>query len=126
MTYPFDAPPKRIGATRAGEEDTRGLDFSNVLPAGASIATITSITVTRRDGVSVGSNDLTILTQPWITNNAYGNPIQINWWHTSDPSIAGTDLVPTPVDYKGTVVALTSLGHPIIRDFYILVVPGLG
>lgn len=41
-------------------------------------------------------------------------------------AIAGAILAPTPVDYQGTVTAVTVLGRTLVRAFYIVAVQGLG
>jgi hypothetical protein len=123
--------PVRLDATRAGEKDTRGLNFTNILPPGDTLASITSIAVVRRDGVSIGADDLTITPSgavgPFIDASATGiAAVVAGWWHGSGATIAGTPIAPTPVDYQGTVTVVSTLGRTIVRDFYILVVPGLG
>lgn len=131
MATVLNASPVRLGAARAGEVDTRGIDFTAALVSGDTIASITSVTIARRDGVTAGSNDLTItpsgLVSPWLAPNAAGvaNMI-VGWWQGSGATIAGTITAPTPVDYQGTVTVVTTEGRTMVRDFYVLVVPGLG
>lgn len=127
----LNATPVRLGATRAGEEDTRGLDFTSALPFGDTLASITSVTVLRRDGVTIGGNDVTITPNgapnPWITANSNGIAGTVaNWWHNSGSTIAGTVTAPSPVDYQGTVTAVSVAGRIMVRDFLIVAVPGLG
>lgn len=131
MTTVLNGPPVRVGATRAGELDTRGIDFTNALPLGDIIASVTSVTIVRRDGISTGANDVTITPNgapaPWITANSLGVAgMVVNWWHNSGPLIAGTVVAPTPVDYQGTVTAVSTAGRSVVRDFLIVAVPGLG
>ena len=127
----LNAAPVRLGASRAGETDTRGIDFSLAMVPGDTLASVTSVTVVRMDGQSTGPNDLTITPSgavgPFIGTNAAGFPATVvAWWIGSGTNIAGTPVVPTPVDYQGTVKAVTTLGATLIRDFYLMVVPGLG
>lgn len=131
MTTVLNAVPVRLGATRAGETDTRGLDFTDAMPAGDTISTITSVTILRRDGATIGANDVTITPNgavaPWIGPNEVGIAgTTVNWWLNSGASIAGTILAPAPVDYQGTATAVTIAGRNLMRDFYIVAVPGLG
>lgn len=133
-TVVLSGPPVRLGASRAGETDTRGLDYTNVfqnLAAGDSLASITSVTLARRDGVTIGVNDLVITpggtVSPFINSNPAGTPNMVAaWWLASNAALAGTVIAPAPVDYQGTATVLTTNGRTLIRDFYILVVPGLG
>lgn len=125
------ATPVRLDATRAGETDTRGLNFTNVLAPGDMLASVTSVTVARRDSVTIGASDLTITpagaVSPWVESSSTGIvDVVIGWWQNSGPSIAGTGAAPTPIDYQGTAKVVTTLGRTIVRDFYIMVVPGLG
>lgn len=131
MSQTLNALPARLGAMRAGEEITRGLDFTDALdPSNDTIASITSVTVVRRDSVTIGVNDLTITpggTQsPWVTAVAFGQPftpgLVVNWWQTSGPSIAAL----ANVDYQITIKCVTTSGAILIRDCYQLVVSGLG
>lgn len=131
MTTVLNAAPVRLGATRSGETDTRGIDFTNAMVAGDTLASITSVTVLRRDGVTIGANDLTITPNgsvaPFILPNSTNIAGMVaSWWQTSGASIAGTVTAPTPIDYQGTVKVVTTQGRTMVRDFYIVVVPGLG
>lgn len=133
-TVVLSGPPVRLGASRAGEKDTRGLDYTNVfqnLAVGDSVASVTSVTIARRDGVTLGSNDVIITPSgavgPFILPNAAGVPnMMVAWWIGSNAALAGTVVAPAPVDYQGTVTAVSALGRTLIRDFYIIAVPGLG
>lgn len=132
MSATLSASPVRIGASRAGETDTRGLNFTNVLAPGDSLTLASlAVTIVRKDGVPVGGNDLTITPSgavpPWLEASPTGIPgVVVAWWQKSGPAIAGTPAAPTPVDYQGTVSVTTTLGRTLVRDFAILVVPGLG
>lgn len=131
MSQTLNAAPARLGAMRAGELAARGHDYTYAMAvSGDTIASITSVTVVRRDGVTIGVNDLTITpsgTQPpWTTAVAFGQPSSpgyvVNWWQTSGSAIA----TPTSVDYQITIKCVTTLGATLIRDCYQLVVSGLG
>jgi len=131
MSQSLMAPPARLGAMRQGDVDTRGLDLTNDLAlVSDKIASITSVTVARRDGNAIGANDLTITPggyqPPWLTAVAYGVPatpgLVVNWWQTSGPAIANSGAV----DYQITITAVTTAGRDLIRDCYCAVVSGLG
>lgn len=127
----YNARPLRLGALRAGEIDTRGIDFTeNLTLIGDAIVSVTSVVASRVDGGTMGVNDLTITpigaVNPWITDAAYGKqstlgPV-VNWWQSAGASIA----TPNDVDYKITIKAVTATNRNIIRDCYQLVVSGLG
>jgi len=131
MSQTLNAPPVRLGAMREGEEITRGIDLTDALELiNDTIASVTSVTVVRRDNVTPGVNDLTITpggTQaPWITAVPYGplasTGFVVNWWQACGASIAATGAV----DYQITIVVATTAGRNVIRDCYQLVVSGLG
>lgn len=130
-TIVLNAVPVPLGATRAGETDTRGIDFTNALPAGDLVASITSVTIARVDGQTIGANDVTITPNgavaPFIGPSILGVAnLSVNWWLNSGATIAGTIQAPTPVAYQGTVKAVSVAGRSIVRDFSIIAVPGLG
>lgn len=114
------ASPQRMGATRAGETVSRGADFSNALAVNDTIASVTSVTVARRDGVAITTGGMVITPAgapaPWIVGNS------VNWWHQT----GATSLNATPIDYVVTITVITASGEDIVRDLYILEVPGLG
>ena len=66
--------------------DARGLDFFAVLSSlGDTVASITSVVVTRQDGLPVGVGDLLItppnVSIPWVSANAAGvAAMAVNWW----------------------------------------------
>jgi len=66
--------------------DARGLDlFALLSPLGDTIASISSVTVTRQDGLPVGVGDLLITPpntiNPWISANAAGvAAMAVNWF----------------------------------------------
>lgn len=126
----FAPPPVRLGSMREGDVDTRGLDLTNdLMLVDDTIASITSITVTPRNGVAPSSGDLTITPEgtasPWITGVAYGSPqtpgLVVNWWQTSGLTVANA-----AVDYQITVAFVTTNGRDLFRDCYCAVVNGLG
>jgi len=113
---------------REGTTDTRGLDLSLVLlEESDSVASITGITVVRRDGNVIGPNDLAItpsgFAPPWITTNGSNVAGQvINWWQGCGPMIAAT----APVDYQITVSFTTTAGRLLAYDAYEAVTPTIG
>lgn len=112
--------PQRLGAFRFGTVDTRAYDFFPDLGAlDDPIASITSVTVARRDGQAIGAMDLMITPPgkmaPWLDETGY----VVNWWQSAG---AGT----SDVDYIITVSVESVGGRTVVHDCYQLVVIGLG
>lgn len=120
--------PIRLDVMREGATDTRGLDLTLALQVEAdTIASISSVTVSRRDGVSTGQNDLAItpfgFLAPWIAANSAGIAGKtVNWWQSAGASIAAT----APVDYQITVSFTTVAGRQLSYDAYQMVTPTIG
>ena len=114
--------PVRLEPLRAGTTDTRGLNLASALAAeGDTIASITGISVARRDNRPIGTGDLSItpagFAAPWIASGT-----TVNWWQGAGASIAAA----AAIDYVISVSFLTTQGRPLIYDAYQLVTPALG
>lgn len=131
MSQSLMTQPVRLGATRQGDADTRGIDLTiDLSPLSDDIVAITSVTISRRDGNAIGANDLQIPTgyaAPWLTAIQNGLPTTagfvVNWWQASN---AGLLVGGAAVDYQITVVVQTANGRILVRDCYCAVVAGLG
>lgn len=113
--------PVRLDAMRAGAIDTRGLDLTAaLLIEGDTVASVSSVTVARRDNVTIGANDLTITpagkASPWASG------VTANWWQTSGASIAAAGAV----DYLLKITVVTTAGRTLPIDAYQLVSPLIG
>lgn len=122
----INPPPERLPALRAGEVDTRGVNMKAVLVDASALlndtlATISTVTVARVDGNTLGGNDLSITPAgkgpPAIDTTGY----IVSWWETAGAALAGV-----PVDYQITITALTTGGRTVIIDLYQLVSAKVG
>jgi hypothetical protein len=105
--------PIVLNYMRQSTVDTRGLDLSQAVAPGDTIASITSIVVVRNDGHSLSASDLTITpagyAAPFIGTSRSGQAnLSINWWQ-------GVGAVGT-VGYTITVAFVTAAGAPLAYD----------
>jgi hypothetical protein len=121
--------PIRLEVMRQGTADTRGIDMTLPLSIESdTVNTISSITVARRDGLTITSSDLTCnptgYAAAWIASNSANVAGKVpSWWQMAGPSIAtGT----TGVDYQITVTMMTVGGRTLVYDAYQMVTPSIG
>lgn len=115
-TLAFNPPPERIGSLRAGDTDSRYLNFTPYLgPLSDTIVAINSVTVSRRDGATLSGSDLQVMTSPNPALDA--TRLFVIWWLTGGI---------VDVDYEVSVSVISAQGRTLVRDAYIRVMAALG
>lgn len=128
-------PPVPVPDLRVDTKDTRALDFTDVLgPEDDSIVEIVGIDVSRRDGVALGPQDLTItptspgVTAPWLSVSPTGDYPEVvttvNWWQSAGDPVA--EPGGQSVQYVVEVSVKTKAGRSLTIDVYQHVSPLLG
>lgn len=113
-TMVYNPLPGRWGALRAGDTDTRTKQFGpDLIPIQDTIASISSVTITRQDGVTMGGSDLAILQSPALDSAA----LNVTLWLGG--GIAG-------VTYNVEIVVATAASRTLARDTLILVMAERG
>lgn len=99
---------------RVGDVQKRSAIFALVLkPKALTIASITSVTITRADGISMADGDLEVDTMPLLDDTS----LIVTF------GLAGGQPY---VDYRVTIAVAASDGDVFVRDVFQAVVPTLG